>query len=99
MKTIKRLIFFATAAIGAMAVIDQMTRPEAERTWHGDIFGVPYDFRPLTFERLQSRLWNPDDPRLFTPHAFGVGWTVNFHRLAKLITKTNDEDVVYGDDV
>ncbi|MDX2969873.1 DUF5808 domain-containing protein [Kribbella solani] len=47
----------------------------------GKFLGVPYDWRPLTKERLKSRWWNPDEPRLFTPKALGWGFDVNFARL------------------
>ncbi|GAA1602326.1 hypothetical protein GCM10009804_68510 [Kribbella hippodromi] len=47
----------------------------------GKFLGVPYDWRPLTRERLKSRWWNPDEPRLFTPKALGWGFDVNLARL------------------
>lgn len=47
----------------------------------GKFLGVPYDWRRPTVARYKQRLWNPDDPRLFTPRAFGWGWDVNFARL------------------
>ena len=31
--------------------------------------------------RLKQRWWNPAEPRLFTPRAFGWGYAVNFARL------------------
>jgi len=27
--------------------------------------------------------WNPKDDRLFPPKTFGIGWSINFHALAK----------------
>lgn len=49
--------------------------------------GVPYDWRRPTKARLRSRWWNPDDPRFFTPKAFGWGYDLNlywtFHRKEK----------------
>ena len=47
----------------------------------GKFLGMPYDLRRPTVERAKSRLWNPNEPRLFTPKAFGWGWDVNFARL------------------
>ena len=44
----------------------------------GRLLNVPYDFRPPTMERLRRRFWNNDEPRVFTPTIFGVGWSVNF---------------------
>ncbi|RJO72962.1 hypothetical protein D5S18_22020 [Nocardia panacis] len=47
----------------------------------GKTFGVPYDWRRPTWERVKARMWNPDDPRLFTPKSFGWGYDLNFYRL------------------
>lgn len=44
----------------------------------GRWFGIPYDVRPLTAERLKEALWDPADPRVLKPRAFGAGWDVNF---------------------
>jgi hypothetical protein len=67
------------------ALIDQLRRDPEERTWEGSVAGVvPYDFRMPTFERARSRWWNTDDDRLFVPQVFGVGWTINLARLARL---------------
>ena len=53
----------------------------------GTFLGVPYDWRRPTVARAKSRLWNPDDPRLFTPKAFGWGWDINLARLLGRQTK------------
>ena len=64
---------------------DQLRRDPEERTWEGSVAGiVPYDFRMPTLERARSRWWNSDDDRLFVPQVFGVGWTINLARLARL---------------
>jgi hypothetical protein len=49
----------------------------------GKFLGVPYDWRRPTMARLKARWWNPDDPRLFTPRAFGWGFAINFARLLR----------------
>ena len=46
------------------------------------LLGIPYDLRKPTMRRARSRLWNPDDPRLFPPKSFGWCWTLNFYWLA-----------------
>lgn len=48
----------------------------------GRLLGMPYDFRGASVERVGARVWNPADPRIFTPRLFGLGWTVNFGALA-----------------
>jgi hypothetical protein len=50
---------------------------------HGNILGMPYDFRMPTLGRIRERMWNPDDPRVITPRVFGAGWTINFATLRK----------------
>ncbi len=81
MRGLSRLLRWAVLVLVGAAIYDQLRRPAAERTWHGRIGFVPYDFRPPTVERLRERLWNPDDPRIFTPHVWGVGWTINLYQL------------------
>jgi hypothetical protein len=45
--------------------------------------GMPYDWRPPTWERFKQRVWNPDDHRIFTPRVYGVGWTINIYEVAR----------------
>jgi hypothetical protein len=52
---------------------------------HGEVFGfVPYDFRVPNVERVRRHAWDPDADRVMTPTTFGVGWSVNLGRLARL---------------
>lgn len=89
MKFIRRLRRMARlVSLGLMvaAISQEMSKPEAERTWHGRVGGfVPYDFRPPTWERIRASYWNPADPRLFTERVLGVGWAVNFYRARELM--------------
>lgn len=52
---------------------------EKERT--GTFLGIPYDWRLPTAARLRSRWWNPDEPRLLTPKAWGWGYDLNLYRV------------------
>lgn len=47
----------------------------------GTFLGVPYDWRKPTVARTKERWWNANDPRLFTPRAFGWGYDLNLARL------------------
>ena len=47
----------------------------------GTFLGIPYDWRPLTKQRLKSRIWNKNDRRLLTPKALGWGYDLNFYEL------------------
>ena len=51
-----------------------------EKKPRGVFYGIPYDFRVPTPERIRERLWNPDDPRVLTPMVFGAGWSINFYQ-------------------
>jgi hypothetical protein len=80
----RRFVRLVAFGLVVAALIDQLRRDPEERTWEGSVAGiVPYDWMP-TLERARSRWWNTDDERLFVPQVFGVGWTINFARLARL---------------
>jgi hypothetical protein len=86
MDKLRKLIKWTAIALAAVAIVEQLRRPADERTWEGTVAGVvPYDFRPPTIERARSRWWSPEEPRLFVPQVFGVGWTVNVGRLVRLV--------------
>jgi hypothetical protein len=81
----RRFVKLVAFGLVVAALIDQLRRDPEERTWEGSVAGiVPYDFRMPTLERARSRWWNIDDDRLFVPQVFGVGWTINLARLARL---------------
>jgi len=77
------------AALVAAAVAQELRKPSSERTWHGRLAGlIPYDFRPPTVQRFKDSWWSPDNPRIFTDRVFGVGWSVNLGRVAKMMRET-----------
>lgn len=80
-KFIERILTAALVIVTGLAIYDQLCRLPEYRTWYGNVFGVPYDFRAPTFDRVLERWWNPNDERIFTPHVFGVGWSVNLASL------------------
>jgi hypothetical protein len=87
------MVAAVAGALAGAAVAKELSRPADERTWHGDVGGVPYDFRPPTVDKIRRTVWNPDDPRLFPPHVFGVGWSINFARLAALVAPPEDRQI------
>lgn len=73
------------------AVIRELRTPASERHWVGKVAGfVPYDFRRPNLQRLVASIWAPDDSRILKPYAFGVGWTINFGRLARIAQRRRD---------
>jgi hypothetical protein len=83
MRWLRRIGILLGLMLAALALADQLGRRPADRDWHGRVAGVPYDFRPPTRDRLRERLWNPDDERIVTPRAFGIGWTINVYQLRR----------------
>lgn len=76
------VIMAVLIVVAAVAVRRQLRLPRDERTWHGTVdVPVPFEFRRPTRDLVLSKVWNPAEPRLFTPTLFGVGWTVNVARL------------------
>ena len=63
----------------------------------GRVLGMPYDFRGASVDRVSARMWNPSDPRVFTPRLFGLGWTINFGALAVRLGLIRPDDL--GDDM
>ena len=53
----------------------------------GKLLGVPYDVRWPTWSVIKERMWNPDDPHIFTPHVFGWGWSINLYQLFRRIRR------------
>ncbi|MEZ0092201.1 DUF5808 domain-containing protein [Streptacidiphilus sp. EB129] len=80
-KNLNRAVILVGCALVGAAVAKELRQPAAERTWHGRIIGLPYDFRPPTLQRLRAEYWDPQSDALFTPHAFGVGYGVNLARI------------------
>ena len=86
MARFRQILKLTAIALAIVAVVEQLRRTPADRTWEGQVAGiVPYDFRMPTLERARSRWWNPDDSRVIVPQVFGVGWTLNLGRLARLV--------------
>ncbi|MEE8471285.1 MAG: DUF5808 domain-containing protein [Dehalococcoidia bacterium] len=100
METLRNLLRIAAVALVAAAVYEELKKPPDKREWHGRIADlIPYDLRPPTVERLRKRFWNPEDPRIFTEHAFGVGWSVNFYTvLQRLQTLRKEPDTPTSED-
>jgi hypothetical protein len=80
-----RLIAAAAGALVGAAVAKELDKPSEQREWHGEVGGVPYDFRRPSIDKLRRSAWDPNNPDVIVPHAFGVGWSVNFARVAEWI--------------
>jgi hypothetical protein len=89
LRAMRRLFRFVAFSLFAAAIATELSKPAAERTWHGRVLDVvPYDFRPPTWQRIRSAYWDSGSDRLFNDRVFGVGWAINLYR-----AKTLMEDV------
>lgn len=65
--------------------------PPTKEPHTGRFLGVPYDWRRKGFRaRLRRRWWDPTEPRLIVPRAFGWGYDLNLARLFGRGTKESD---------
>lgn len=92
MRGLRRGIQMLAWAALVGAVVQELRKPDGERTWHGYVAGlVPYDFRVPTPEKVRSAYWAPERDQLFSDSVFGVGWAVNVpvaaRRLRALISE------------
>jgi hypothetical protein len=82
-KGLSDLIRLAGMVLVAAAVIQELRKPSSEREWRGNVFGIPYTFRPPTMDQVLDAYWAPEDPRIFKATPFGVGWAVNIAGVAR----------------
>jgi hypothetical protein len=75
------MVIIGIVALMGLAIREQLHMPPEERTWHGTLYGIPYDFRRPTIERLREAFWNKDTARVLVPQFFGMGWSINFYPL------------------
>jgi hypothetical protein len=75
------MVITGIATLMGLAIRKELQLPPEERTWHGTLYNIPYDFRMPTTERLRQAFWNKDTARVLVPQAFGMGWTINFYPL------------------
>jgi hypothetical protein len=81
-KGVRGLLVMGSLILAALTLREELRKPRSERTWHGHLGGlVPYDLRPPTIEQVRESVWAPDDPRLLTDTAFGIGWGINVGRV------------------
>ncbi|SDR86890.1 DUF5808 domain-containing protein [Paraoerskovia marina] len=88
---VARLYKTVAFALVVAAVTKELQKDPQDRTWHGTVAGfVPYEFRMPTVERVKSRVWDPDNAHILSPHVFGVGWTVNVGRVVAVAKNVVD---------
>ena len=92
MPNVRDMWRLALAIIGLVAIIQELRKPQDERTWHGKVVDVvPYDFRMPTIGRVRSTYWNPEGP-IFPGKVFGVGLALNFGVLTRMLGRRQDRE-------
>ena len=76
-----RFVQMAVITVALAAVCQELEKPKEERTWHGKVGFIPYDFRLPTLERIREGYWNEDSSHIFSPEVIGLGWAINFHAI------------------
>ena len=76
-----RFVQVAVITVALAAVCQELEKPAEERSWHGKVGFIPYDFRLPTIERIREGYWNEDSPHVFSPEVIGLGWAINFHAI------------------
>jgi hypothetical protein len=88
MKLFSQFMRWLAVGLLAAAIIQELRKPAAERTWRGQVAGlVPYDLRWPAVDRVRAALWTPENPDLFIPTPFGVGWSINLAAVADAARK------------
>jgi uncharacterized protein DUF5808 len=88
LKPLRRMVRLVAVGLVVAAVVQEVTKPPAQRTWRGRVLGViPYNFTLPTWERVRQAYWNPRDQRLFTDRVVGVGWAINLYRARVLLSR------------
>lgn len=80
-----KLVLGVAVALMSGAAIQELLKPADERTWHGRFFGIPYDYRRPSLERVKQSWWNPDDERILTPRSIGMGWDINLFQVRRQV--------------
>ncbi|MDX1689991.1 MAG: hypothetical protein R3290_03090 [Acidimicrobiia bacterium] len=84
-RSLRDLWKLVLAIVAILAIIKELQKPAAERTWHGTIADFfPYDFRMPTVERLKDTYWDPKGP-VIKAKAFGVGWAPNLGAIKDVV--------------
>ena len=90
-KLFGRLFQMAVLLVFFQALRDQLARPPEERTWHGRVGFIPFDFRIPTLDQIRDAYWNPDSEVLFTDRVLGIGWAINVAHLLRIVNELREQ--------
>ena len=56
------------------------------------VFGIPASLEGLHSREARSRWFEPENPRIFVPRSFGIGWDINMGALAVRLGMIRPDD-------
>jgi hypothetical protein len=80
----RNLWMMVSIVVGVIAIVRELQMPPDQRTWHGKVGFVPYEFRRPTLERFRQIYWNEDGP-IVSSQLWGVGWALNVGAIKKRV--------------
>ncbi len=60
--------------------MDEEEKKKAVSDGDAEFFGLPMNW---DWRNIHKEIWNPEDPRVFPPKRFGIGWGLNVHAMLK----------------
>ncbi|MDY5143047.1 DUF5808 domain-containing protein, partial [Actinotignum timonense] len=66
--------------------------PEPSSPTTPTIFGIPASLEALRSREARSRWFEPENPRVFVPRNFGIGWDINMGALAVRLGMIRPDD-------
>ncbi|MDE1654223.1 DUF5808 domain-containing protein [Actinotignum schaalii] len=66
--------------------------PEPSSPTTPTFFGIPASLEALRSREARSRWFEPENPRIFVPRSFGVGWDINMGALAVRLGMIRPDD-------
>lgn len=76
----------------AAAIGQELAKEPEQRTWKGKVAGIPYNFRLAEWSDIAREYWNPESDHIFTPHAIGMGWGINFAAVANRLQQMSQSN-------
>lgn len=76
----------------AAELVDALSDEASAEEPRHRVFGIPIETRGLLNGEVRSRIFNPDNPRIFVPRLLGAGWTLNLGAVAVKLKLIRPDD-------
>ena len=89
MGKLRSFVSGAVVGLAAAAIGQELQKRPQDRTWKGQVAGIPYNFNVPEWGEIVGEYWNPESDEILAPHVIGLGWGINFaaliNRLQQLV--------------